>query len=776
MSSDTAPAKTPKALTIYTDLPLAGSSGAIQTSIANGARLALEQWDHRVSYGSRGHLHSIHVYLHPLNDADARTGNWSQDLTAANAQYAASKPTTVAYIGDFDSAATAISLQAISPTGILQVSPWSPYIGFTDANPADGQGRSGALLPRQRPEHLRAAGALGLAEAAATVQYMRATRRDAALRARRRLGRSTRRSRSWSPTTRRPPGITVVGLQQGDRHPDQHPAAWATPRSPRPSRPQRPDAVLLGGKPGAGARRAVAGAAHDAAAREAVRAEHAGDADVPQRDRGHDEHGHDDEHQLDDQHHLERPARARAPARVRAPARARRTSSSSSTAATSPATRATSAASATYVTSPILEPYQYPAAAWVVLADYRRRFKTAPTAYALYGYAAMHDVLLAIKRAGAAGGRPPGAAEGLLPPPRRDRRRARPLHDQRLRRQLAAELRRLPREPRPAGSCWCAGSAADAHPRTGSRPAVRARRRARRLRHDRHGAGRQRPLSATTLTVYSDLPLLGADAAQTAEHRQRRGAGALRRRRPRRQAAREPRVPRLTPPTRSQAGTTQTDPDRVLGAQRLVGPQHRRLHRRLRLGRDRDLAAAQQRERHPADQPGQHLRRLHRRQPVDFTGDPSYFYPNGVRHVRAAGALRPRRGATRPSTTCARSASRGSTCSPTTSYPPYDSSIAPLVASDAPAAGIAVVGQRSGIDTAGDHATGRLRGDRGGRRGRPRRRRALGGAAERRRRRRCGASCTRALPQREAVRAEHARRRRRSSSALGAAASATYVT
>jgi hypothetical protein len=79
------------------------------------------------------------------------------------------------------------------------------------------------------------------------------------------------------------------------------------------------------------------------------------------------------------------------------------TSTTTSTGSTtaSPATRPTSAASATYVTSPILEPYQYPAAAWVELAKYRTRFKTKPTAYALYGYAAMRDVLLAIKRAGA---------------------------------------------------------------------------------------------------------------------------------------------------------------------------------------------------------------------------------------------------------------------------------------------------------------------------------------------------------------------------------------
>ena len=56
-------------------------------------------------------------------------------------------------------------------------------------------------------------------------------------------------------------------------------------------------------------------------------------------------------------------------------------------------------ASATYVTSPILEPWQYGRAGQRALAAYRRRWHVAPTAYALYGYDAMRIVLRAIEHA-----------------------------------------------------------------------------------------------------------------------------------------------------------------------------------------------------------------------------------------------------------------------------------------------------------------------------------------------------------------------------------------
>jgi branched-chain amino acid transport system substrate-binding protein len=397
VSSDTASAKTPKALTIYTDLPLAGSSGAIQRSIADGARLALEQWGHRVSYGPRGHLRSFHIYLHPLNDAQASTGTWSQDLTAANAQYAASKPTTVAYIGDFDSAATAISLQAISPTGILQVSPWSPYIGFTDANPADGKGDPARFYPANGPNTFARLVPSDLAEAAATVKYMRSsgvTRLyvlgdvsvfDAAI---------AQLVANDAPAY----GITVVGLQQGiDTQTNTQPMGYAQIATAVAA--LRPDAVLLGGKPGAGAialwqelhtmlphaklfapsTLATPTFLSGITATTSTASTTSGSSTTS----------------------TSSTASTRSTASTSSTTSTSATTTTGSTTATSPATRATSAASATYVTSPILEPYQYPAAAWVELAKYRTRFKTKPTAYALYGYAAMRDVLLAIKRAGA---------------------------------------------------------------------------------------------------------------------------------------------------------------------------------------------------------------------------------------------------------------------------------------------------------------------------------------------------------------------------------------
>jgi branched-chain amino acid transport system substrate-binding protein len=59
------------------------------------------------------------------------------------------------------------------------------------------------------------------------------------------------------------------------------------------------------------------------------------------------------------------------------------------------------AAGATYVTSPYLEPWQYPASGRQILRQLRSAYPgVAPTVYALYGYEAMRVVLAAIYRAG----------------------------------------------------------------------------------------------------------------------------------------------------------------------------------------------------------------------------------------------------------------------------------------------------------------------------------------------------------------------------------------
>jgi hypothetical protein len=62
------------------------------------------------------------------------------------------------------------------------------------------------------------------------------------------------------------------------------------------------------------------------------------------------------------------------------------------------------AAAVTYITSPVLDPSSYPPAAQRVLRAYRSTFGIAPTAYSLYGYAAMSSAIDAIRAAGANGG------------------------------------------------------------------------------------------------------------------------------------------------------------------------------------------------------------------------------------------------------------------------------------------------------------------------------------------------------------------------------------
>jgi branched-chain amino acid transport system substrate-binding protein len=118
-------------LTIYSSLPLQGPSAAISRQIVGGEKLALSH------VGGRVGRFTISYALR--DDSSPTSGEWDPDVTAANAKAAAQDPTTIAYLGDFNSGATAISLPLTNAAGILQVSPASPYVGLTSSLDA-GQG------------------------------------------------------------------------------------------------------------------------------------------------------------------------------------------------------------------------------------------------------------------------------------------------------------------------------------------------------------------------------------------------------------------------------------------------------------------------------------------------------------------------------------------------------------------------------------------------------------------------------------------------------------
>jgi branched-chain amino acid transport system substrate-binding protein len=112
-------------LTVYSSLPLQGPLAASSERIIDGEQLALADADARAG--------AFKIAYDSLDDASPSTGRWNPGITASNAKIAAQDTSAIAYIGDFDSGATAISLPLMNAAGILQISPASPYVGLTSS-------------------------------------------------------------------------------------------------------------------------------------------------------------------------------------------------------------------------------------------------------------------------------------------------------------------------------------------------------------------------------------------------------------------------------------------------------------------------------------------------------------------------------------------------------------------------------------------------------------------------------------------------------------------
>jgi branched-chain amino acid transport system substrate-binding protein len=150
-------------LTIYSSLPLQGATAPVSRQIVNGEKLALADVGGRIGPFKIGYV--------SLDDSNPKTGQWDPGVTATNAKTAAADATAIAYLGEYNSAATAVSLPLINAAGILQVSPGSPYVGLTSSLDA-GQDEP----ERFYPSGLRTFGRLrpgDPVEAAAQVKLMR---------------------------------------------------------------------------------------------------------------------------------------------------------------------------------------------------------------------------------------------------------------------------------------------------------------------------------------------------------------------------------------------------------------------------------------------------------------------------------------------------------------------------------------------------------------------------------------------------------------------------
>jgi branched-chain amino acid transport system substrate-binding protein len=122
-------------LTIYSSLPKQGSSRPQSIAIENGAKLALR----RVG----GKVGKYKIVYKQLDDASAQAGQWDAGPTSANARKAAQDKSTIAYLGEYNSGASAISIPILNEGGIPQVSPANTAVGLTTDEAGAQKGEPG---------------------------------------------------------------------------------------------------------------------------------------------------------------------------------------------------------------------------------------------------------------------------------------------------------------------------------------------------------------------------------------------------------------------------------------------------------------------------------------------------------------------------------------------------------------------------------------------------------------------------------------------------------
>ncbi len=141
LGGDESPGELRGSLTIYSSLPRHGVSAAAGRAAAAGQRLAI------ADAGERAGGRRVRLVLLSSTEPDERL--WDPDSVAENAHTAADDPSAIAYLGELDYGASAISLPITNDAGMVQVSPLDGLTSLTRTPP----GR-----PRSIPERLYPSG------------------------------------------------------------------------------------------------------------------------------------------------------------------------------------------------------------------------------------------------------------------------------------------------------------------------------------------------------------------------------------------------------------------------------------------------------------------------------------------------------------------------------------------------------------------------------------------------------------------------------------------
>ncbi len=134
-------------LTIYSSLPKQGANEGQTEAVENGIKLALKQ------AGNKAGKYEINYV--DLDDSTAQAGKWEPGQTSANARRAAQDKGTIAYIGEFNSGASAISIPILNEATIPQVSPSNTAVGLTSMEPGAEPGEPTKYYPTGKRTYAR---------------------------------------------------------------------------------------------------------------------------------------------------------------------------------------------------------------------------------------------------------------------------------------------------------------------------------------------------------------------------------------------------------------------------------------------------------------------------------------------------------------------------------------------------------------------------------------------------------------------------------------------
>ncbi|HUR84000.1 MAG TPA: branched-chain amino acid ABC transporter substrate-binding protein [Solirubrobacteraceae bacterium] len=135
-------------MTIYSSLPLQGTSRGQSEAVIDGEKLALEEVGSKVG--------KFTIKYVSLDDSTAQNpGTADEGKTAQNARRAVRDKSTIFYLGEFNSGGTKVSLPILNKANIPQISPSNTYIGLTTDEPGSEPGEPEKYYPTGKRTYAR---------------------------------------------------------------------------------------------------------------------------------------------------------------------------------------------------------------------------------------------------------------------------------------------------------------------------------------------------------------------------------------------------------------------------------------------------------------------------------------------------------------------------------------------------------------------------------------------------------------------------------------------